>query len=141
MLLATVAKLETFGSNILLPINKMIIGQYTSFRTQDQVTMEAGLPTVQYSRCHSLRRIWSAAQYNEHNPVKLMPVGSTLQLHTVSPSALQAGVVSFKPQPLYSWFLLNRRLGGPQTRPGRFRENKNLLLLRGIKSQTVQPVA
>jgi hypothetical protein len=39
-------------------------------------------------------------------------------------------VVSFTPQPLYpqgksSWYLLDRRLGGPQSRSGRGGEEKN----------------
>jgi hypothetical protein len=40
------------------------------------------------------------------------------------------GVVSFAPQPLYPrgkspWYLLHKRLGGPQSRSGRGGEEKN----------------
>jgi hypothetical protein len=69
----TTCEAGNFGSSILQPINKLILSPYTTIRSQDQVTTKVALPTVPYSRCHSLRRILSAAHYDEHNPVKRMP--------------------------------------------------------------------
>jgi hypothetical protein len=60
----TTCEAEHFGNSILQPINKLVLSPYTSFNSQDQVTTEVGLPTVTYSRCHSLRKILSAAHYN-----------------------------------------------------------------------------
>jgi hypothetical protein len=55
-------------------------------------------------------------------------------------------VVSFTPQPLYSqgkspWYLLDRRLGGPQSWSGRDGAEKNSQPLPGLESPIVQPVA
>jgi hypothetical protein len=38
-------------------------------------------------------------------------------------------------------YTLHRKLGGPQSRPGRFRKEKNLLLLLGFEPRTSTPVA
>jgi len=45
---------------------------------------------------------------------------------------------TLRKQPLYT---LDKRLGGPQSRCGRFRENKNLFPLLGFELRTVQSVA
>jgi len=39
------------------------------------------------------------------------------------------------------WYVLQRRLCRPQTQPGHFGEEKNLLLLSGFKPQIIQPIA
>jgi hypothetical protein len=66
-------------------------------------------------------------------------------LHSLLPSALDGSVWSTicpgrfipKKQRRYP---LNRRLGGPQSRSGRFGENKNLLSLPEFESRTVQHI-
>jgi hypothetical protein len=49
-------------------------------------------------------------------------------------------VVSLTPQPLYPRYPLDRRLGGPQSWPGRYAEEKNLAPA-GNRTPAVQPVA
>jgi hypothetical protein len=54
--------------------------------------------------------------------------------------------VSFTPRHLYprgksSWYPLDRRLGGPQSRSGRGGEEKNSQPLPGLESPIIQPVA
>jgi hypothetical protein len=56
------------------------------------------------------------------------------------------GVVSFTPQPLYpqgksSWYPLDRRLGGPQSRSGDGGEEKNSHPVPGLEPPIIQPVA
>jgi hypothetical protein len=53
------------------------------------------------------------------------------QLH--APAAL--------PQGKSSWYALDRRLGGPQSRSGRGGEEKKFKLLPGIKPPIIEPVA
>jgi hypothetical protein len=53
-------------------------------------------------------------------------------------------VVSFTPLPLYhqgkiSWYPLDRRLGGPQSRSGRGGEEKNSQCLQGLELPIIQP--
>jgi hypothetical protein len=55
-------------------------------------------------------------------------------------------VVSFTPWPLYpqgrsSWYPLDRRLGGPQSRSGCSREEKNSQPLLVLEPPIIQPVA
>jgi hypothetical protein len=63
--------------------------------------------------------------------------------HSLS-SALDGGVVSFMPRPLYPhgkspWCPLDRRLGGLQSRSGRGGEEKNSRPLRDSNPQTSSP--
>jgi hypothetical protein len=55
-------------------------------------------------------------------------------------------VVIFTPRPLYpqgksSWYPLDRRLGGAQSRSGRDDEEKNSQSLLGLELPIIQPVA
>jgi hypothetical protein len=55
-------------------------------------------------------------------------------------------VVSFTPRPLYpqgksTFYLLDRRLDGPQSRSGHGGEEKNTQLLTGLELLIIQPVA
>jgi hypothetical protein len=55
-------------------------------------------------------------------------------------------VISFTTRPLYPqgkgpWYLLNRSLGGPQSRSGRGGEEKNSQPLPGLEPLIIQPVA
>jgi hypothetical protein len=55
-------------------------------------------------------------------------------------------MVTFTPRPLYpqgksSWYPLDRRLGGSQSRSGRDGEEKNSQLLPGLEPPFIQPVA
>jgi hypothetical protein len=55
-------------------------------------------------------------------------------------------VVSFTPWPLYPqwkspWYPVDRRLDGPQNRPGRGGEDKNYQLRPGLEPSIIQPVA
>jgi hypothetical protein len=54
-------------------------------------------------------------------------------------------VFNLSPRPFYpekeSRYPSNRRLGGPQSRSGRFGEENDLLPLLGFKPQIAQPVA
>jgi hypothetical protein len=55
-------------------------------------------------------------------------------------------VVSFTPRPLYPqrkspWYLLDRRLGRPQSRSGLGGEEKNSQPLPGLERPIIQPVA
>jgi len=69
----------------------------------------------------------------------------------IAPHILDLGttwrrVVSFIPQSLYSqgkspWYLLDRRLGGPQNRSGHCGEEKNSQPLTGLKAPIIQPIA
>jgi hypothetical protein len=68
----------------------------------------------------------------------------------ISPRILDLGtrlrwVVSFTTQPLHpqgksTWYLLERRLGGPQSRSGHVGEEKNSQPLPGLKSPIIQPI-
>jgi hypothetical protein len=54
-------------------------------------------------------------------------------------------VVSFTTRPLYPqrkslWYPLDRRLGGPQSRPGYGGEEKNSQPLPGLEPPMIQPV-
>jgi len=53
-------------------------------------------------------------------------------------------MVNFMPQLLYpqemTRYLLNKRLGGPESGSERFGDEKNLLLLPGFEPRTVQPI-
>jgi len=51
----------------------------------------------------------------------------------LNPSTTWGWVVSLRPRPLYLRYPLNRRLGSPRSRCGRFGDNTNLLLPRGIE--------
>jgi hypothetical protein len=69
----------------------------------------------------------------------------------IAPRILDLGtrwgrVVSFTPRPLYPqekspWYLLDRRLGGPQSRSGGSGEVKNSQPLSGLKPPIVQSAA
>jgi hypothetical protein len=69
----------------------------------------------------------------------------------IAPCILDLGArwrwaISFTPQPLYPqgkrlWYLLGRRLGGPQSRSGRGGEEKNSQPLPGFEPPIIQPVA
>jgi hypothetical protein len=69
----------------------------------------------------------------------------------IAPRILDLGtiwrwVVSFTPRVLYpqgksSWYPLDRRLGGPQTRSGRGGEEKNSQTLPALEPPIIQPVA
>jgi len=55
-------------------------------------------------------------------------------------------VVSFTPRPLYPkgkspWYPLDKRLGGPQSRPGSGGEEKYSQSLPELEPPTIQPVA
>jgi hypothetical protein len=55
-------------------------------------------------------------------------------------------MVSFIPQPLYpqgknSWYVLDRRLGEPQSWSGRSGEERNFKPLPGLEPPIIQPVA
>jgi hypothetical protein len=54
-------------------------------------------------------------------------------------------VVNFTAPPLnpskQPWYVLQRRLCRPQTQPGHFGEEKDLLLLPGFEPQIIQPMA
>jgi hypothetical protein len=55
-------------------------------------------------------------------------------------------VFSFTPRPLYtqrkcSWYPLDRRLGGPQSRSERSGEEKNSQPMSGLRSPIIQPIA
>jgi hypothetical protein len=55
-------------------------------------------------------------------------------------------MVSFKLRSLYSqgkstWYPLDRRLGGPQSRSGSGGEEKNSQLLLGLEPMIIQPLA
>ena len=83
--------------------------------------------------------------------VKQRPLSSHCQRHEGTQgetiTSAQERVVSFTPRPLYPLterarrYQFNKRLGGPQAPFGRFRDEKNLLLVPGIESRIVQPVA
>jgi hypothetical protein len=69
----------------------------------------------------------------------------------IAPRILNLGtgwrwVVSFTLQPLYfrgksPWYLLDRRLAGPQSRSGHGDEEKNSEPLPGLESPIIQPIA
>jgi hypothetical protein len=69
----------------------------------------------------------------------------------ITPCILDLGtrwrwVVSFTPRPLYlqgksPWYPLDRKLDGPQSRPGRGGEEKNSQPLPGLEPPIIQPVA
>jgi hypothetical protein len=69
----------------------------------------------------------------------------------IAPRILDLGtrwrwVVSFTPRPLYHqgknpWYLLDRRLGGPQSRSGRGGEEKISQPLPGLEPPIIQPLA
>jgi len=54
----------------------------------------------------------------------------TLALEEVSQQLNPSGCFTPREQP---WYLLNRRLDGPQSQSGHFREDRNLLPLPGIE--------
>jgi hypothetical protein len=69
----------------------------------------------------------------------------------IAPRILDLGtrgrrVISFTHQPLYpqgesTWYPLDRRLGGPQSRSGHGGEEKNSQPLPGLEPPIIQPVA
>lgn len=67
-------------------------------------------------------------------------VGLSVYLHLFLTGTIRRWLVSFMYQPLCSSYPFNRRLGGPQNRPGRFGEQIKPLPLPGVEAwlQTCQ---
>jgi hypothetical protein len=82
----------------------------------------------------------------EHHTMKAYCGSRAIAPHILDLGTTWRRVVSFIPQSLYpqgksSWYPLDRRLGGPQSRSGDSGEDKNYQPLSGLKPPIIHPVA
>ena len=103
----------------------------------------------QVFRLRSVTKFQASVFYSEMN-IKLTPftpwihiMEAKIQLHSFITSALDGGKWSVSHfgrfVPVKERHLLNKRLGGSQSRAGRFGEGKNLSPLSGFEPRTVHP--